>query len=222
MTIFSELSQDIERGAAGRIVRWVDGILGEILVGDLVVDAVSHPLGFLCLPVYRRGDEGVCVHLWERRWRHDSLTTSPTHCHSWELLSWVLVGELRNQILRITDDVVAPTHRVFEVRSEADGDEIRATPRLVHVDVAAETAHAAGESYRLPAGVFHETVIPDSGGPVVTIALGRVVAGTVDLSLGGTHTTGHRVRRTVCDRDVTVRAVEAIRAALAGAARVRP
>jgi hypothetical protein len=216
MTIFSELSQDIEHGAANRIIRWMDEILDKILAGDRVVNAVSHPLGFLCLPVHRQGDEGVCIHLWERRWRHGSLTTSPTHCHSWELLSWVLVGELRNQTLRVTDDTGAPTHRVFEVHSGPDGDEIRTTSRLVRVEITADTTHGAGESYRLPAGIFHETIIPDSAGLVATIALGRVMAGAVDLSLGGIHTTGHQVRRTVRDTAVTVQAVEAIRQSLAG------
>lgn len=214
MTIFSELLQDIERGAEDRIIRWTDGVLAEVLNGGRALGAVRHPLGFVCFPVHRHGDEGVCVHLWGPRWRLETPTTSPTHCHSWDLLSWVLVGELRNQTLRV-DDTGTPTHRVFEVHSGPDGDEIRATQQLVRVSVAEDTRHRAGESYRLPAGVFHQSVVPDATDMVATVALGRTTPGVVDLSLGGIHTASHHVRRQSCDEADTVRAAEAIRQALA-------
>jgi hypothetical protein len=214
MTIYTELAEAIERGAAERVAGRTRDVLDDVVTGRLRISAVSHPLGFVCLPVYRFRDQGVCIHLWAPQWRHDSLTTSPTHCHSWELLSWVLVGELRNQTLRVDDGAATPTHRIFEVRSGAHGDEIRATPRLVRTEVAGETTYRAGESYQQPAGVFHQTIVSDAESPVATVALGATRPGAVDLSLGGIRTGTHRVRRQLRDARDTVRAAEAVRRAL--------
>ncbi|PPK65576.1 hypothetical protein V5P93_005048 [Actinokineospora auranticolor] len=214
MALYSELSGAIERGEAERVVGWARSALGGVIAGDLAVDAVRHPLGFLCLPVYRHGDAGVCVHLWQPGRGHERPTTSPTHCHSWELSSWVLVGGLRNQTL-VLDDAGPVTHRVFRVLSGRDGDSIEATDRLVRAEVVTDTTHRAGERYSLAAGVFHETVVPDSASLVATVALGRTAPGAADLSLGGLRTTSHRVRRQLCGRAETVSAATAVVTSLA-------
>ncbi|WP_035304793.1 hypothetical protein [Actinokineospora inagensis] len=213
MTLYAELSGAIERGAAERVVGWACAALDGVVAGDLPVSAVRHPLGFVCLPVVRDGAEGVCVHLWQPARGLAPPTTSPTHCHSWELLSWVLVGWLRNQTLAV-DDGPRPTHRVFRVNSDAEGDTIEATDRLVRTRAVATTTHRAGDRYALPAGVFHETIVPDTEDMVATVALGVMVPDATDLSLGGLHTKSHRVRRQVCARDETVKAAKTVLTAL--------
>ncbi|RLK59512.1 hypothetical protein CLV68_4001 [Actinokineospora cianjurensis] len=212
-TMYSELFDAIERGAGGWVADWARTALGEVVSGARPVAAVSHPLGFLCVPVYRGGDDGVCVHLWEPGRGQAPLTTSPTHCHSWDLVSWVLLGGLRNRTIQVEDTADA-THRVFQVRSDADGDTIAATDRLVRARVTATTEHHAGERYALPAGIFHETVIPDTEPLVATVALGNSRPGTADLSLGGLRTSDHRVTRHHCDRATTVAAATTILNAL--------
>ncbi len=199
MTFYSELAEAIEHGAAASISRWAQGVLDDVAVGRHPINAVSHPLGFLCLPVHRSGEQGVCIHLWGSRWQRAALTTSPAHCHSWELRSWVLAGELHNQIVRVIDDTESPTHRVFEVHSSAAGDQIRPTGRLVRHEVATTVTYRAGEPYQLSAGVFHQTLVPDTEELVATVALGTTRAGAVDLSLGGLRTTGHQMRRVSFD-----------------------
>jgi hypothetical protein len=209
MTIYVELSEAIEHGVVAQVTEWAQGILDDVATRNRPVNAVSHPLGFLCLPVHRQDDEGVCIHLWDPTWQPAALTTSPAHCHSWELLSTVLTGELHNQTVQVISDPESPTHRVFEVHSSESGDEIRATGRLVRHRVLETTQHRAGDRYRLPAGVFHQTLVPAAGDLVATVALGRTKAGAVDLSLGGLDTANHQVHRQLCDEQDTVLAAEA-------------
>jgi hypothetical protein len=220
MTLYSRLAEAIEHGAAELITGWAQGVLDDVATGRNSISAVSHPLGFLCLPVHRLREEGVCIHVWGSRWHRPSLTTSPAHCHSWELRSWVLAGELHNQVVRVIDGTESPTHRVFEVHSSAAGDQIRPTRRLVRHEVANTVAYRAGDRYRLSAGVFHQTVVPDTEGLVATVALGMTRAGAVDLSLGGLRTTSHEMRRELCDvrgtREVAALARQAVAAQVRG------
>lgn len=216
MTLYSELSAAIGRGDGESITDWARALLDGIAAGAAPTTVVSHPLGFLCVPAHRSGDEGVCLHLWGPQWRRATLTTSPTHCHSWDLDSWVLTGVLRNQTVRLVDDADAPTHQVFEVRSSAEGDVLHPTGRLVRTEIDAVTTHRAGEGYTQRAGVFHQTLVPDPQGLVATVALGLTRPGGTDLSLGGLDTASHRTRRESCPPEVATRVVRAARAALGG------
>ncbi|MCE6998159.1 hypothetical protein LZG04_25665 [Saccharothrix sp. S26] len=216
MTVYSELSAAIGRRDGEAITEWARGLLDGIAAGALATTVVSHPLGFLCVPAHRSGDEGVCLHLWGPQWRRAALTTSPTHCHSWDLVSWVLAGVLRNQTVRLVDEADAPTHQVFEVRSSPDGDVLHPTGRLVRAEVEAVTTHRAGEGYTQRAGVFHQTLVPDPQGLVATVALGLTRPGGTDLSLGGLDTGAHRTRRESCPPEVAAQVVRAARAAIGG------
>jgi hypothetical protein len=215
MTLYSELSEAIKNGVTEQVGLWALNVLDAVATGRTSVNAVSHPLGFLCLPVHRWGDEGVCIHLWGPEWHNDSLTTLPAHCHSWELSSCVLTGELHNQVIRVIDDNESPTHRVFEVHSSAAGDEIRATERLVRSETATVDVYRSGDCYQLPAGVFHQTLVPDDSELVVTVALGLTKPSAVDLSLAELHTTSHHVQREMHDIRNTVAAAAAARRAVA-------
>jgi hypothetical protein len=156
--------------------------------------AVRHPLGFLCLPIERRDDgSGACVHVWDPRLARERSTTSETHAHSWELLSVVILGELRNDLVAIADEL--PTHRLFEVRSEGDVDEMRATSRLVSRRTVSTQVVRAGETYTVAPGLFHATVASHA----TTIAFSRPAPGTLDQSLGAIDAGTHQVRRTRCD-----------------------
>ncbi len=88
--------------------------------GSSDLTAVRHPLGFLCFPVLRGDNLGVCVHIWTEGVRAEP-TTSPMHAHSWDLVSYVLYGTVRNDIIELTDGT---DQRVFEVRSGQAGDEL--------------------------------------------------------------------------------------------------
>jgi len=178
--------------------------LRAIANGDSAIRAVRHPLGFLCLPVERWDGGGVCVHVWSPRQAQARPTTSEIHAHSWELTSTVILGELRNHVLSVADE--NPTHRIFEVHSHADVDEMRATPRLVSSRISATELNHAGDTYTVPAGQFHLT----SAVEATTIALGTSRPGAIDLSLGGFDVGTHHVKRTHCDLAETARAARAV------------
>jgi hypothetical protein len=176
----------------------------DIAAGTNDLRAVRHPLGFLCFPVERLEAYGVCVHVWSRYLVGAQPTTSEMHAHSWDLLSLVLSGELHNLRLTLVDDEA--THRLFEVHTGPDGDELRATSRLVGYRVAGSDVSRPGDSYSVGAGCFHATVASDA----TTIAVGMGRPGMTDLSLGAIDGRSHMVRREQCDRAATVLAARLV------------
>ncbi|GAA0345902.1 hypothetical protein [Streptomyces blastmyceticus] len=182
------------------LVRAACSALDDIATGRREVRAVRHPLGFLCFPVERDGDCGVCIHVFRDgpRGATTALTTSPVHAHSWDLTSCVLYGQLVNVRVKVVDRQDRPTHRVFEIVSDPAGvDVLRPTSRLVVYKAGVRRTSDAGEVYTLPAGEFHTTML--SRGRAATILLGCSRQGGSDLSLGPLHGTGHRVVREQCD-----------------------
>ncbi|GLV49888.1 hypothetical protein TBS_04650 [Thermobispora bispora] len=133
--------------AGGQVREWALDVLGDIAAGRTGVTAVRHPLGFLCLPLERAGGDGVCVHIWSQRIRSARVTTSPVHCHSWELVSHVLYGRVANVHISVIDETPDPTHRVFEVVSAADWDVIQPTERTVRYATVREERFGPGQTY---------------------------------------------------------------------------
>lgn len=177
-------------------------ILRDIASGKSQVQAVRHPLGFLCFPLVRDGPHGVCLHLFESGIPTEA-TAAPVHAHSWELTSFVLFGRLTNLRMRVQDRVERPTHRVFEVHSDPSGlDELRPTARLVRSEPGSRLTSGSGDSYALPAGEFHATVVAAES-PTATLVLGKSLPGRIDLSLGPLDGRVRREVRRVCDRRQT-------------------
>lgn len=206
--LYQTLYQSMRDGTAHSTVPdWAVDALSEIAAGRSSIAGVRHPLGFLCLPMERAGERGVCVHIWSRRLEHGDSTTSATHAHSWDLISYVLFGELRNELVGVTDAPVVPTHRIFEVNSDRCGDEIRRTPRLVRGRRTSSELFRRGDVYSMTAGEFHETV---PLGETATVALGHGRPGIEDLTLGPVHTDTHRTRRQHVDHAMTVYAANLV------------
>jgi hypothetical protein len=207
---YDDLYGEITAGtAAATLPRWAWRVLGDIAGGRTPVNAVRHPLGFLCLPLERTGDLGVCLHIWSPDVQSVEATTSGVHCHSWELVSFVLYGSVRNTRAHVAETPPAgpdgATHRLFEVVSKGEVDELKATGRTVRYIPGDTSTHGTGDVYTLPAGVFHSTFI--EGGPdAATVALGRQDASSGNLSLGPLDTPSHETRRMRCDPDETARA----------------
>jgi hypothetical protein len=187
--------------------------LTEIVDGRRELRGVRHPLGFLCLPLYRDGAQGVCVHIWSASFTPAEATTSQIHSHSWDLVSYVLYGQVGNVLLHVVDDPAGGTYRVFEIHSHGDVDEIRATPRRVRSVTAGHEATGPGSTYHLSAGRFHASVVED-GLEAATVAIGRM--GTaLDLSLGRIDTPTHWVARVRCGPEETVEAARMVLTSLA-------
>ncbi|MGW2154078.1 hypothetical protein [Nonomuraea sp. NPDC001699] len=198
-----------QRVCDGQARSWALGVLR----GSARPRAVRHPLGFVCLPLEREGGEGVCLHLWSDSLKHAESTTSQIHCHSWDLVSHVLYGQVRNVHAVVTDAGSDATHRVFEVVSGADGDRILPTGRTVRHATGLVELFGPGDTYTLSADRFHSSVVPE-GGEAATIALGRGRPGSRDLSLGPLGAGGHHVPREPLDAEETALAVRLITAHL--------
>ncbi|MFF3502945.1 hypothetical protein [Streptomyces sp. NPDC003247] len=204
---YPALERAARRGAAGEVMRQAAAELEEVVTGRRALRAVCHPLGFVCLPVLRDGADGVCVHVFGPA--DPGPTDHQVHSHSWNLTSTVLYGRLGNRRIRVHDETAHPTHRVFEVRSDPSGvDELRPTDRLVRCLPGVEQTSARGQTYDLPAGEFHTTVVPD-GRPAATLVLGRTLPGRADLSLGPLRAQGRRMVRRTCDAAQTARIARA-------------
>jgi hypothetical protein len=195
---------DAELAVPQLCVRTLTGIV----TGSFPLRAVRHPLGFLCLPVVRQGEWGVCVHVWTATMPQAASTTSAVHCHSWDLVSFVLYGQVGNVSMDVVDDPRSATHRVFEVHSLDDGDEMRATGRLVRCTERDRQVADAGSVYRLGAGEFHESVLGDNP-EAATVVLGRGRSAP-DLSLGPPETPTHRITRQRCDARETAEAARIV------------
>ncbi|MET7768991.1 hypothetical protein [Nocardia sp. NPDC005366] len=185
---------------------WVRDYLAGVVAGDVDADAVRHPLGFLCFPAWRDGVLGICVHVWVDGARACP-TTSPIHAHSWDLLSLVLYGAVANEIIEVSGPPTTPTHRIFEIHSDSDGDLVRATPGAVGYRVRSRQVFGRGEIYTLPRGVFH---VSDVRGPAATVVLGEYRPGCPDRSLGTLTTEDHWVHRISCATRESVHAAQLV------------
>ncbi|MGH3855585.1 MAG: hypothetical protein ACRDR6_19265 [Pseudonocardiaceae bacterium] len=218
MTTYDNFHRAMHNGTAGRnIPRWASDVLSAVAQNRTSVAGVRHPLGFVCLPLERTGATGVCVHVWSDSLARASPTTSTIHAHSWDLISYVLYGSVRNEVIDVIDVIDASEdamYRVFEIRSGGDVDEVRETPQLVRCENRAAEVNHLGNIYSLAAGVFHTTVVQ---GEAATVALGNS-RGTRDLSLGGIDRKTHRVWRQRCDRDETAHAARVVTEQLARSA----
>jgi len=195
------------------VAGWAIDTLRDVADGGRPLRAVQHPLGFTCLPVERAGGDGVCVHLWSPRIDQAAPTTSPVHAHCWELTSYALFGRLRNRVMEVGDareGVVTwasladgrGLYRVLDVRTRKEADELVPTVRFVHCWPGQRQAVRAGDVYSVPAGVFHATDVP-AGTEAATVALGRLVPGAPDCSLGPPESGRHEVRRRLHDAGQT-------------------
>ncbi|MFD3515136.1 hypothetical protein [Streptomyces sp. NPDC058657] len=203
---YDELLQALNTDRTSLLRQRARAALSRIASGRRELPAVRHPLGFLCLPLLRDGDRGICVHLFEGGLDPEP-DAAPVHAHSWDLSSHVLYGQVVNVRVRTTDGGARPTHRVFEIRSDPDGiDEIRPTSLLVRSSPAARLTSSGGESYTLPAGEFHTTLVP-AHRPTATLVLGLARPGGMDLSLGPLDGRAGRTVRRLYDRGQTVKTV---------------
>jgi hypothetical protein len=214
--------------AQAAITDWAIDAVGGVANGSRPLRAVRHPLGFTCLPVERDGRDGVCVHLWSPFIDRAVPTTSPVHAHCWELTSYALFGRLDNRVMEVGDAREGfvswacladgrGLYRVLDVRSRKEADELVPTVRFVHCWPGQRQAVRAGDVYSVPAGVFHATDVP-AGTETATVALGRLVPGAPDCSLGPPEAGPHQVRRRLYDADQTAAIAGIIVGRLASAA----
>lgn len=206
-----------ERSRQGVIAALLDGGLARVADGAQAFNAVRHPLGFVCLPVSRElPDIGTCVHIWSAG-DVPTRNTSAIHCHSWDLLSYVLSGTVVNQTYAVAQAAQGP-YGMYEIRSVADEDHVIGLDRRVDARIAHRGVHESGDHYELPAGDFHtSSLLSDDA---VTVVIGKLRPHGRDLSLGDPAMAPPAKRRVRFDHDETVALVRSLLASPAVSALV--
>lgn len=173
-----DVVQALRDGDAATVRIWAWRALHGVVRGRSPALAVKHPLDFTCLPLYRHGDSGLCLHVWPQ----DEETVSPVvHAHSWDLWSYVLCGTVFNQVVTVNDRAEHPEHRLYRARNVGRIDEIRATARLVACTPRVPQEIPADGIYQLSSGVFHRS---GHRGLTATIVLGQHHAERENLVVG--------------------------------------
>jgi hypothetical protein len=209
MMDYTEVHRDISAGVAHQTLPdLAAGVLAGIAAGDGGLCAVRHPLGFVCFPVLRDGDTGICIHTWSAETAPPAPPPFSVHAHSWDLLSYVLYGAVHNQLVSLRHRPATPTHQVFEIRTGGLFDDIQATPALVSWTGAGTQTVPAGSSYAIAAGEFHTLDIPLDY-HAATVVLGRSRPDVADRLLGEIGAPDHRTYRHPCSPTETARLASA-------------
>ncbi|GLX47440.1 hypothetical protein Shyhy01_03900 [Streptomyces hygroscopicus subsp. hygroscopicus] len=190
----AELRALLASGTADeRLGRGCAEILRDIARGRLTPRGLRHPLGFLYVPLDRRPDSVLRLHLWPRRPWWSTLTTSPYHMHAWRLVSYVHRGAVRNTTVEVRAAADGDAeYRVFDIDGEGERDLLVPSEETVAVSSRATSTVRAGGLYGLDVGTFHCTSLLE-GTAAVTLALVDRVPGARERALGpcglGRHST---------------------------------
>jgi hypothetical protein len=123
-----DVAQELREGRARPVGEWVRTALPEIDPERLPGRVVRHPLEFICVPLWREGKLGLCLHVWP--W-HESKTSPVVHAHSWDLWSYVVCGTIVNDVMSVRDDVEGGEFGLHVVTSRGRVDAFQETGRLV-------------------------------------------------------------------------------------------
>lgn len=200
----------LQDGEPEVVGRWLRNTLPAIVPEQLPAPVVRHPLEFVCLPLYRYHEIGLCLHVWPDG---DETVTPVTHAHSWDLWSYVVCGTVQNQIMLIRDEPEVEEYGLYTVTSVGRLDEVRATGRLVACTPQKRQDVRSGRIYHLPAGHFHRS---GHRGLTATVVLGVEREGNKNLILGppGGYPR-HDVAREACSPDQARFLLERVREVVA-------
>jgi hypothetical protein len=187
-------------------------LLQEIAAGRARFPAVRHPLGFLYAPLLREQRQVLRLHIWLRDAPRPALTTSPIHDHTWRLTSFVICGELENQMIHV-EDAEHPTHRVFEIRGSGSDDFLKPTERLVRFRCSSAERVKQGCRYVMAAREFHFTEVARDL-TTATMVLAQRQTTAPERSLGPLQTSKHHMLRMQCSFAEFAEAAEIVLATL--------
>lgn len=181
------------------------GLLGDV-VRDISVradeyreEAVYHPLGFIYVPLMRGGSWTLRLHFWTPEGKPVVETWDPytVHMHTWDLYSYVLCGEIVNQIIEVEEAPGDGRFRVFDIVGEGRRSTITPTERTVNARVTSEQRVPAGGMYRMSNSTYHTSLNP-TGVDIVTAALVVRVPGARERTLGPLDGKTHQYLRPSC------------------------
>lgn len=140
-----------------------------LLKHDQTIKWTLHPLGFFHAASEVRIGLRIRLHIWPPTWTIPmDQRTGEIHDHIFELNSFVLTGEVQNEIFQ--EDVDASsTHNLMDV-SYADHKSLLVDKReQVALSTESKRTYVSGQIYRMPSGKLHRTSA--LGSPTVTLVL---------------------------------------------------
>jgi hypothetical protein len=141
----------------------------------LSAEARRHPLGFVLIYDPLIQDRSLRYHLWPVGWGvPEGQETGEIHDHRYELNSIVVAGSL-GQFTYDPNASTDGTHRVYEVKYEAQTSELLDADRWATLREIADDHFSAGTAYRLEPRAVHriETLQRPAASIVLTISQPR-------------------------------------------------
>lgn len=201
-----------ERRQPNLLRRHVVDLLDGIASGSRTFRALYHPLEFVYVPLLRGDGWTLRLHIWLTDVTSGSSLSggthgnplpnkaggnSPYHAHTWDLKSYVLLGDLENQLVHADQTAIDPLLRVYKVVGQGDVDLFERTDAVVRPEIESSERVHEGEMYGMASGKYHTTLNP-SGGALVTVAFIERVPGTEEQVLGPLDGASHSYVRQTC------------------------
>ena len=125
-----------------------------------------HVLGFIHINLVSAGRETLRLHLWRHVLGTESLWS--IHNHSYELTSLVVAGCLQDRRFSVVPDPEA-LNQLYEVRYRENGSERIKLDRRIRCMEVGHYERETDETYGIPLGVFHSSLLTADCPAAVTI-----------------------------------------------------
>jgi len=140
-------------------------------ISELAVSAqpLWHPLGFTsCVIQDIPNVLKARIHYWPKNERRVKNPNWPIHTHVYELSSLILHGCVRD----IQYDLLeGEEHKVYSVSYSGENSAIEQTDRRLSISSSVDSVRSIGDEYHVPAGVFHQSVVPREKTAITLVVL---------------------------------------------------
>jgi hypothetical protein len=136
-----------------------------------------HPLGFAHGELMSANNVTARLHIWDSVKRVAQKPSWFVHTHHFDLKSVVLTGGLTNLIYAWIEDGLNLSERIYEINYGDRVSSLEATNRIGRCELVSSEAVAAGQTYAVKYGEFHNTFVPE-GDFTATIAIATKRPGT--------------------------------------------
>ena len=201
----------VRRGERSEIHAVTSELLAGLVKNRAPASAVWHPLGFVYLPLHRESKRTLRLHIWASELPRATLTTSPYHCHAWDLTSYVYCGRLSNVLVDVRPASAAPDYRIFHISGDSRIDLLQPTADVVSATIVSADDVVSGQTYTIPAGRYHATNVGDCLTATVVVAQRR--PSFPEFTLGPVALGAHRTHRQPVSADLLTRTAARVLAA---------
>lgn len=136
---------------------------GEVNAKQLCEFAISgeknfswHPLGFMMATLLDEGGEKIRLHLWTNSFDKAQKPTWLVHDHKFDLTSWVISGSIKN--IEYKELMLPETHKLYSVSYSSTGSILTKLDEGYNLAVDRTQQINEGETYRISAGTFHQSL----------------------------------------------------------------